>query len=221
MARANKPAIIFIDDIDSMCSTRDSSGASVASNRIKTEFLVQMQGVGVDNDGILVLGATNIPWRLDGAICRGFEKRIYIPLPDEVARKHLFELHVGSTPTTLTDNDLSQLAKKTENYSGSDISVAVREAHMEPIRKIQRATHFKYVSTTVNGVSYNDFLTPCSPLDQGALEMNWTTVPGDKLIEPRVTKHDFWEALAITRPSVNADILKRFEDFINDFGQEG
>ena len=218
MARANKPAIIFIDDIDSMCSRRDSSGASEASSRIKTEFLVQMQGVGVDNDGILVLGATNIPWRLDGAICRGFEKRIYIPLPDEVARKRLFELHVGSTPTDLSDHDLLVLAKRTENYSGSDISVAVREAHMEPIRKLQRATHFKFVSTTVNGVSYNDFLTPCSPEDRGAMEMNWTTIPGDKLIEPRVTKHDFRKALANTRPSVNADILKRFEDFKNEFG---
>ena len=48
--------------------------------------------------------------------------------------------------------------------------------------------------------------------------MNWTTVPGDKLIEPPVTKHDFRKALANTRPSVNADILKRFEDFKNEFG---
>ena len=221
MARSNKPAIIFIDEVDSMCSTRDSSSASEASNRIKTEFLVQMQGVGVDNDGILVLGATNIPWGLDAAIRRRFEKRIYIPLPDEVARKRLFELHVGSTPTNLTDNDLSVLAKRTENYSGSDISVAVREALMEPIRKVQRATHYKYTSNTVDGVTHNDFLTPCSPGDRGAMEMNWTTVSGDKLVEPQVTRNDFEKALANARPSVNADDLKRFEDFTNDFGQEG
>ena len=221
MARANKPAIIFIDEVDSMCSTRDSSSASEASNRIKTEFLVQMQGVGVDNDGILVLGATNIPWGLDAAIRRRFEKRIYIPLPDELARKRLFELHVGNTSTTLTDNDFSQLAKLTENYSGSDISVAVREALMEPIRKVQRATHYKYTSTTVDGVTYNDFLTPCGPKDQGAMEMDWSAVPGDKLIEAQVTRFDFEKALANARPSVNADDLKRFQDFTNDFGQEG
>ena len=221
MARANKPAIIFIDEVDSMCSTRDSSSASEASNRIKTEFLVQMQGVGVDNDGILVLGATNIPWGLDAAIRRRFEKRIYIPLPDELARKRLFELHVGNTPTTLTDNDFSQLAKLTENYSGSDISVAVREALMEPIRKVQSADHYKYISNTVDGVTYNDFLTPCRPMDRGAMEMNWATVPGDKLIEPQVTHFDFEKALANARPSVNADDLKRFQDFTNDFGQEG
>lgn len=69
MARENKPAIIFIDEVDSLCGTR-GEGESEASRRIKTEFLVQMNGVGNDDTGILVLGATNIPWQLDGAIKR-------------------------------------------------------------------------------------------------------------------------------------------------------
>jgi len=85
LARENKPAIIFIDEIDSLCGSR-SEGENETSRRIKTEFLVQMQGVGNDNDGILVLGASNVPWELDPAIRRRFEKRIYIPLPDPVAR---------------------------------------------------------------------------------------------------------------------------------------
>src|SRR4051812_20273582 len=72
MARAHKPSIIFIDEIDSLTSSR-SDTESESSRRIKTEFLVQMQGVGNDNDGILVLGATNIPWVLDAAIRRRFE----------------------------------------------------------------------------------------------------------------------------------------------------
>lgn len=58
-----KPSIIFIDEIDSMCSARDDSGSgNESSNKVKTEFLVQMQGVGSDNDNVLVLGATNLPW---------------------------------------------------------------------------------------------------------------------------------------------------------------
>ncbi|KAH8023408.1 hypothetical protein HPB51_014523 [Rhipicephalus microplus] len=93
MARNQKPSIIFIDEIDSLCSTR-SDNENDATRRIKTEFLVQMQGVGNDNDGILVLGATNIPWILDSAIRRRFEKRIYIPLPDELARLHMFKVSV-------------------------------------------------------------------------------------------------------------------------------
>ena len=72
MARAHKPSIIFIDEIDSLTSSR-SDTESESSRRIKTELLVQMQGVGNDNDGILVLGATNIPWVLDAAIRRRFE----------------------------------------------------------------------------------------------------------------------------------------------------
>ena len=69
MARERKPAIIFVDEVDSLCGTR-GEGESEASRRIKTEFLVQMNGVGNDDTGILVLGATNIPWQLDGAIKR-------------------------------------------------------------------------------------------------------------------------------------------------------
>jgi vacuolar protein-sorting-associated protein 4 len=69
MARENKPAIVFIDEVDSLCGTR-GEGESEASRRIKTEFLVQMNGVGNDMDGVLVLGATNIPWALDSAIRR-------------------------------------------------------------------------------------------------------------------------------------------------------
>lgn len=71
MARENKPAIIFVDEIDSLAGTR-GEGESEASRRIKTEFLVQMNGVGNEMDGILVLGATNIPWALDIAIKRRF-----------------------------------------------------------------------------------------------------------------------------------------------------
>ena len=71
-------------------------------------------GVGNDNDGILVLGATNIPWVLDAAIRRRFEKRIYIPLPEEHARLTMFRIHLGNTSHTLTEEDLKKLAKNTE-----------------------------------------------------------------------------------------------------------
>lgn len=59
----------------------------------QTEFLVQMDGVGKDQDGVLLLGATNLPWGLDQAVRRRFQKRVYIPLPDVRARAVMFKVH--------------------------------------------------------------------------------------------------------------------------------
>jgi vacuolar protein-sorting-associated protein 4 len=115
MAREHKPSIVFIDEIDSLCGAR-GEGESEASRRIKTEFLVQMNGVGNNQSGVLILGATNIPWSLDSAIRRRFEKRIYIPLPDFNGRARMFELHVGNTPCYLNPQDFRVLAEKTEGY---------------------------------------------------------------------------------------------------------
>ncbi|KAI4470627.1 aaa domain-containing [Holotrichia oblita] len=180
--------------------------------------------VGNDTDGILVLGATNIPWVLDSAIRRRFEKRIYIPLPEEPARLTMFKLHLGNTPTQLTEEDLRALAKKTDGYSGADISIVVRDALMQPVRKVQTATHFKRVkgpSPTDSNVIVDDLLTPCSPGDPAALEMTWIDVPGDKLLEPPVTMQDMLRSLATSKPTVNDEDLKKLQKFTEDFGQEG
>lgn len=223
LARQHKPSIIFIDEVDSLCGSRNEN-ESEAARRIKTEFLVQMQGVGNNNDGTLVLGATNIPWVLDAAIRRRFEKRIYIPLPEEPARAQMFKLHLGNTPHSLTEANIHELARKTDGYSGADISIIVRDALMQPVRKVQSATHFKKVhgpSRTTPGQIVDDLLTPCSPGDPGAIEMTWMEVPGDKLLEPIVCMSDMLCSLATTRPTVNAEDLLKVKKFTDDFGQEG
>uniref|UniRef100_A0A671QCR8 vesicle-fusing ATPase n=1 Tax=Sinocyclocheilus anshuiensis TaxID=1608454 RepID=A0A671QCR8_9TELE len=223
LAREHKPSIIFIDEIDSLCGSR-SENESEAARRIKTEFLVQMQGVGNDNEGILVLGATNIPWTLDSAIRRRFEKRIYIPLPEEHARGFMFKLNLGSTPNSLTESDFMTLGKKTNGYSGADISIIVRDALMQPVRKVQSATHFKRVrgpSRSDPNVIVDDLLTPCSPGDPQGTEMTWMEVPGEKLLEPIVSMSDMLRSLANTKPTVNEQDLEKLKKFTEDFGQEG
>lgn len=80
-------------------------------------------------------------------LCVRFEKRIYIPLPEEPARAQMFRLHLGNTPHSLSEADLRQLARKTDGYSGADISIIVRDALMQPVRKVQSATHFKKVES--------------------------------------------------------------------------
>ncbi|KAK4872831.1 hypothetical protein RN001_014860 [Aquatica leii] len=223
LARQHKPSIIFIDEVDSLCSAR-SDNESESARRIKTEFLVQMQGVGHDSDGILVLGATNIPWVLDAAIRRRFEKRIYIPLPEEPARLVMFKLNLGNTPTLLTEDDLKVLAKKTDGYSAADLSIVVRDALMQPVRKVQTATHFKKVrgpSPKDPNLIVDDLLTPCSPGDAGAIEMTWVDVESDKLYEPLITMADMLRSLAVSKPTVNEDDMKKLEKFSEDFGQDG
>ncbi|XP_039263100.2 vacuolar protein sorting-associated protein 4B-like [Styela clava] len=223
LARENKPSIIFIDEVDSLCGSR-SENESEAARRIKTEFLVQMQGVGVDNSDVLVLGATNIPWTLDSAIRRRFEKRIYIPLPEAPARLTMFKLHLGDTLTTLTDKDFKYLAEQTKGYSGADISIVVREALLNPIRKIQQATHFKRIrgpSQDDANIIVDDLLVPCSPGENGAIEMSWSDVPGDKMCEPKVCMQDMLSAIANVRPTVSEDDMKQLREFTQSFGVEG
>jgi len=218
MARESKPAIIFIDEVDSLAGTRNE-GESEGSRRIKTEFLVQMNGVGHDDTGVLVLGATNIPWQLDPAIKRRFEKRIYIPLPGTDARKHMFEIHVGSTPCELTTKDYRTLATRSEGYSGSDIAVVVRDSLMQPVRKVLSATHFKPVQPDPDSAIIK--WTPCSPGDQDAVEKSWTEVESDELQEPPLRFTDFIKSLESVRPTVSQEDIRKHDEWTKESGADG
>jgi len=208
-----------------------------------------MQGVGNDTRGILLLGATNCPWDLDSAVRRRFAKRIYIPLPDENARKTLFKVHVGDTYNDLIDDDYSILANRTEHFSGADISAIVQDALMEPIRTLQYATHFKKIYNQQSNNNDNDndvqmvdhddqkeqkessqdssndyILLPCSPNDPLAIPMTLTDIKEQEQArvraEPLRLQH-FLRVLANCKPTVSkADLLKQ-EEWTNQFGQEG
>lgn len=220
MARDRSPSIIFIDEIDSLCGSR-SSGENDSARRIKTEFLVQMQGVGADNKDLLVLGATNTPWDLDPAIRRRFEKRIYIPLPGVEARKRMFQIHVGSTPNCLSDHDYTMLASKTEGFSGSDISVLVRDALMEPVRTMQAATHFKQIANQETGNPADYFLVPCSPADRGATEMNLMDLEPERVKTLDLSTNDFLRILGSSKPSVGPEDICQHVDWTQTYGQDG
>ncbi|KAF8174732.1 P-loop containing nucleoside triphosphate hydrolase protein [Pholiota molesta] len=142
LARESKPAIILIAE--------DKDGV-----------FGQMNGVGHDDTGVLVLGATNIPW--------------HSTTPSSVeARRRMFEIH-----------DYRVLADRTEGYSGSDISIVVRDALMQPVRKVISATHFKLVD--VEGTRK---WTPCSPGDPEAQEKTCSTRP--TVTESDIKRHEEW-----------------------------
>ncbi|KAE8305497.1 Vacuolar protein sorting 4b [Giardia duodenalis] len=216
LARAEKQAVIFIDEIDALASARGGGEESDASRQIKTEFLVQMQGVGKTGGNVLVLGATNYPEALDSAIRRRFEKRIEIVLPDAAARKNILRSGIGSTPNVLTDSDFAELGEKTANYSGSDLSVLCREALMVPIRELQRAEYF----TKKDGFYY-----PCEANDPGAEKLSLTdfTLNSDdrKLGVPPVTRRHMDMALSTTKSSVSKADIERINMFSKEFGESG
>jgi len=219
LARAKSPAIIFIDEIDSLCGNR-SDGENDSARRIKTEFLVQMQGVGKSNDGILVLGATNTPWDLDPAIRRRFEKRVYIPLPEAIARKTMFKIHIGGTPCELEDDDFDTLAENTEGFSGSDISVVVRDALMEPVRRMSTATHFRKIANP-DGSDPPQIYIPCKSNERGAEKVSLMDIDGNMLGTPKISVEDFTSVLETAKPSVSANDIVRQEEWTQEFGQEG
>ncbi|XP_063901151.1 fidgetin-like protein 1 isoform X2 [Zophobas morio] len=135
VARANQPAVVFIDEIDSLLSAR-TDGEHESSRRIKTEFLVQLDGATSNKEErILVVGATNRPHEIDEAARRRMVKRLYIPLPNDIARRRIVEKLIVDTPHKLTDRNLEDLVEQTSGYSGSDMCQLCKEASLGPVRE--------------------------------------------------------------------------------------
>lgn len=218
MAREKKPSIIFIDEVDSLCGSR-SEGENDSSRRIKTEFLVQMQGTGTNNDGVLVLGATNVPWELDNAIRRRFQKRIYISLPDSTARAGIFKIRSGNTKSNLTEADYATLGDMSEGYSGSDLANVVNEALMLPVRKCQTATKFMKVQDPAAPKGF--WYVPTNPSDPNGIAMTLMKCPPEQLRAPDVDASDYMQALANVKPSVNDEDIKDHVKWTEEFGQDG
>lgn len=108
------------------------------TRRIKTEFLVQLDGItsAKESGNILVIGATNRPQDLDEAARRRFVKRLYIPLPDAETRRSLFTILLKKNDNTISDAEVEELTRRSEGYSCADIHNLCREAAMGPIRDI-------------------------------------------------------------------------------------
>ncbi|KAK1171318.1 spastin-like isoform X1 [Acipenser oxyrinchus oxyrinchus] len=137
VARELQPSIIFIDEIDSLlCERRE--GEHDASRRLKTEFLIEFDGVqSIGDDRVLVMGATNRPQELDEAVLRRFAKRVYVALPSEETRCKLLKNLLGKHGNPLSQKELVQLARMTEGYSGSDLTALAKDAALGPIRELK------------------------------------------------------------------------------------
>ncbi|KAJ2158470.1 putative 26S proteasome subunit yta6 [Coemansia sp. RSA 552] len=136
VARVRQPTVIFIDEIDSLLTQR-TDGEQEATRRIKTEFLVQLDGCGTSSeDRIILLGATNRPQELDEAARRRFPKRLYVPLPDRQGRRTIVTNLLRRQTHSLTEANLDTICDRTDGYSGADMDTLCREAAFGPIRSI-------------------------------------------------------------------------------------
>ncbi|XP_028291305.1 katanin p60 ATPase-containing subunit A-like 1 isoform X1 [Gouania willdenowi] len=194
MARFYAPTTIFIDEIDSICGRRGTSDEHEASRRVKSELLIQMDGVGgaLENDDpskmVMVLAATNFPWDIDEALRRRLEKRIYIPLPTAVGRVELLKINLKEVEVA-DDVDLDLIAEKIDGYSGADITNVCRDVSMMAMRR------------RIHGLS---------PEEIRALSKEELQMP--------VTMEDFTLTLKKISKSVSVADLEKYEAWMSEFG---
>jgi katanin p60 ATPase-containing subunit A1 len=197
LARHHAPSTIFLDEIDAIMARRDAQGEHEGSRRMKTELLIQMDGLARSDDLVFVLAASNLPWDLDKALLRRLEKRVLVPLPNLAARRGI--LHkllcrdAGVAPSAL---DWESLAARTQGFSGADLLLLAKEAAMRPVRRLTA------LLTTIDAAS------PDARQELAA--------------EP-VSPDDIEAALACTRPSVGVGaaalrLCERYETWQSQFG---
>ena len=119
-ARQKAPAVLFLDEIDAVGGKRSSQGSQWLRNLVN-QLLMEMDGVGSDNDGLFVLAATNMPWDVDAALLRPgrFDRMVLVSPPDEPAREAILRSHLEQRP--IQGIDLPVLVRKTEGFSGADL----------------------------------------------------------------------------------------------------
>ncbi|KAH8250943.1 hypothetical protein KR038_009752, partial [Drosophila bunnanda] len=136
VAAVHQPAIIFIDEVDSLLSKR-SGNENESTLRLKNEFLIHLDGAASNEETrILVIGATNRPQELDEAVRRRFVRRLYIPLPTKDARQQIIKKIIRQVKHSLDQNEVEQLAELTDGYSGADVDTLCRYASMAPLRSL-------------------------------------------------------------------------------------
>ncbi|GMH20791.1 hypothetical protein Nepgr_022633 [Nepenthes gracilis] len=189
LARHHAPSTIFIDEIDSIISQRgEGRSEHEASRRLKTELLIQMDGLMKTDELVFVLAATNLPWELDAAMLRRLEKRILVPLPGPEARRAMFEeLLPSASEVDRLPYDL--LVERTEGFSGSDIRLVCKEAAMQPLRRLMAVLEEK------PEVVPEHELPPVGPISNEDIDL----------------------ALRNTRPSAHLQ-AHRYEKFNDDYG---
>jgi fidgetin-like protein 1 len=142
VARDMVPSILFLDEIDALLGSRKSDNEHEASRRLKTEFMVQVDGITKPEDdtsagNLLLLACTNCPWDVDSAVMRRFPRRIFVPLPDDEARRSLIaKLLQKAGKHNIAARQISTLVRQTQGFTCADITAIASEASFGPLRAL-------------------------------------------------------------------------------------
>ena len=153
-----QPAIIFIDEIDSLVGVRtEEVGGEI---RMRNQLMKEMDNIADKGKPlhVYVIGATNKPWSLDQPFLRRFQKRIYIPLPSVDARKKMFELYMKKLLSFESGVNIDEISRLTDGYSGSDIKDIFQDVNSKVIREFFKSGDYKNESARPRSVTMKDFL---------------------------------------------------------------
>ena len=134
MARRNAPSVLFFDEVDAMGASRNDMKQS-GMRHVINQFLAEMDGVESNNDGVLILAATNAPWSVDGAFRRPgrFDRIIFVEPPDEAAREEILKAVLKGKPAA--DIEMGKIAAAAKDYSGADLKAVVDIAIEDKLRE--------------------------------------------------------------------------------------
>ncbi len=137
-ARRMRPTILFFDEIEALGGNRLDMRQH-HQRTLVNQFLAELDGAEGDNTGLLIVGATNSPWHIEPALRRPgrFEYIVFIPPPDEPARREILQLHLHGKPAA-AEVDVARLAHDTEGYSGADLRALVDSAAEEALREAMK-----------------------------------------------------------------------------------
>jgi SpoVK/Ycf46/Vps4 family AAA+-type ATPase len=219
LAKALAPSIIFVDEIDSLLSSRSGSGEHEATRRIKTEFLIQWsdlqraaagreQSAKEQKEGdasrVLVLAATNLPWAIDEAARRRFVRRQYIPLPEDETRAVQLRTLLGHQKHSLAEKDIQRLVQLTDGMFLPPLFDVELELKLE----------IGFSGSDITALAKDAAMGPLRSLGEALLHMSMDQIRPIQVV-------DFEASLVNIRPSVSKQGLKEFEDWAREFGERG
>jgi SpoVK/Ycf46/Vps4 family AAA+-type ATPase len=161
-ARAQAPCVLFFDEIDALGRSRSGLGRSASALRgVINQLLSDLDGVASENEGIFVLGATNAPWDVDGALRRPgrFDRAVFVQPPDPQARADILRMHLDGLPVD-PKVDVARLASRTEGFSGADLAHVCRTAAQSALVDAARTGASDRTITTADLESAITGITP-------------------------------------------------------------